>query len=182
MKRHFLTSLFVFLVSLGAFCKDNYSHKTYVQGTDITYRVIVEPDEDDPFIILDNINNVLSDKYPYDKATKQYYSDAMHPMPLAEPDYDLLKEIVDSVFSNADKTKYFSDNCELWVTLRINPITSHAIEMMFHIEYTPKDKRILSLPVSKLEQLEKALKKDLIFKVPSAGKDADFLLLSGRVF
>jgi hypothetical protein len=47
--------------------------------------------------------------------------------------------------------------------------------------YTSSDKRILSLPVTKIEQLETALKKDLLFYVPEKGKDADFLIVSGRI-
>ncbi len=169
------------LAGVNAFCADNYSHKSYVQAKTIKYRVTANDDKDYPCIRMDNVNNILSNSFPYDKTTGMQYAEATNPMPLSHPSYETLKKITDSVFSASDVKKYFKGDCHLFVDFRIDPNTGHAIEVKFSMHYTPKNKSILSLPVAKIEELEKALKKDLRFHIPPGGENASFLILSGCI-
>lgn len=181
MKRYTLFIIFFLFFGLNVYAQDYYTGNTRVKGISAEYCIDQVDYYNFSTIKLDNATNILSAKYPYDLVTGQYYSEALHPQPLAQPDYEMLDKIVDSVFCASDKEKYFSHDCHIFITVRINPHTYHANEIVFSLHYTSDDKRILALPVSKIEQLEAALKKDLIFYVPKRGKNADFLLISGRV-
>ena len=181
MRRAVAIFILFVLAASQAFSQDYYTGNTRVKGISAEYCINQVDYYNLSTIKLDNATNILSAKYPYDLAAGKYYSEALHPQPLAQPDYEMLDKIVDSVFCASDKEKYFSHDCHIFIVVRINPHTCHANEIVFSLHYTSDDKRILALPVSKIEQLEAALKKDLIFYVPKRGKNADFLLISGRV-
>lgn len=181
MRRTIAIFILFVLAASQAFSQDHYSGNTRVEGTSAEYNVSRKTFGHRMFIDLVNTVNELSDKLPYDTVSQCYYSEALHPQPLAQPDYEMLDKIVDSVFCASDKEKYFSQDCHLFIDFSVDPRTCHAIEIVFGLHYTSDDKRILALPVSKIEQLEAVLKKDLIFYVPKRGIDADFLFISGRV-
>ena len=176
----FIIVIFVFSV-VDAMCQDYYSGNTRIRGEILEYIIHHKDYQSFQVIDLDNVDNVLSNQNPYDTVAKQYYSEALHPMPHAQPNYDSLDAIVASIFSDDDKARYFSKDCRLMVTFRVDPHTRHAKEMNFGLYYDSDNNQILSLPISKIEQLEIALKKDLLFYVHERGKDADFLILSGRI-
>jgi len=173
--------VYVFSIfSINAFCINHYTGKTHVESSGVKYSVVETDSGRIKSVTLENESNVFSGQRPYDVANDMPYTDANHPMPIAGLSYKTLDEILHSVFSSSELKAYFNDNCRLFVTFRINPNTCLAGEMQFHLHYTATNKEILSLPVRKIVQLESALKSRMVFVIPDKGKDANFLILSGR--
>lgn len=184
MRRIIFIATFLLLVAADAFCQDYYSDKTRVKGDHIEYNVTKKEFTSTIIIELEDTCNVLSGQWPYDNAKGQYYNFANHPWPLPRPDEKILETIVDSVFSADEKDRYSNSgkHFHLAAEFKVDPQTCRLIEVVFVLEYSLDDKRMLSIPISKIEQLEVAMKRDLIFQVPERGKDADFLFVAVHAF
>ena len=178
--------IFIFLLfvsnALILSASDNYSGKSIVRARRTKYSISKTVGKNITFVDITNVKNVLNEEYPIDLATGESYTFANNPMPLIDISCEELDDVIHSVFNHSDFNKYFKDSCRILATFRIDPSTKSILEIKFCLYYEGSDTSILSLPIRKIEKLEKELKSaDLFPRIPAGGENASFLIWSARI-
>lgn len=162
----------LFIVALpfnGANGQDYYKGRTTVKGIKSEYTVIYENHEDGNVIISNKANNGrLFKGFPYLLDTKEiiFYTENI------EFDQNTLKKILKAVFTKKELDKFGRDGCEIFLDMEINPKTGKAIELS---KINLAGLAFRSIPITRIERLEKIIKKRLPIIIPTKYLTANYL-------
>lgn len=175
MNRVFLTIIGIFFASMSARSQDYYIGKERITTNDITYSI--EYDDEDPeliCIILENERNTLLSDDPFDKK-KNEYCGLDWPWIHFPNESVVIKELVTSTLFPERRESYFRGSGIL-VHCAVNPETALIEEVLFDIH--PRDnKRLLSIPPERFEELEKKLVgQNFGIKIPDRYKNLTYCI------
>lgn len=157
---------------------DYYSGHDIIKGDVYTYAVTHNID----YVIVENVNNIKSREPIIWTNTGER---AMYETrPLAEKDSKKLREIVLRVFTKKEIRKYTKSKNRFDVGVIIDPKTGSTLEVGFTLSNKERynDPILLSIPLSKIEQLETLLKQELYWKVAPESEYASHIGLTLTIF
>lgn len=138
----------------GVISSDYYTGNFAVRSGTETYDVVYNSNN---LVGLVNRNNLFLDKNrnQYDKRTGELLD--VRDLPLLLVDSDVLYSVCKEVFPYCEFTKTYTDSY-LGLTMAFDPKTLNVLEMKIYIKYLETDKRMLSIPPSKIKLLEVLVK------------------------
>lgn len=127
----------------------------------------------DKLVIIKNRDNVLLNDYQIDTGTGEYYTLYKGGFPMAELKPDVLRSIVDSVFSQAEQSYYSSGprSNRIRLLMAVDPVNRSIVEVKFTIVCHHDDFRLLCVLPDKLALLENQIKQaDIVSEMTTWGQ------------
>ena len=175
-----LITIAIALTHLQANCQtvDYYTGRTFAEGRFINYRIA----NDKNSVVVSNENNRIIGSPILWLDTGEYAMAETRPG--AVRDDKTIRRIVRKVFTRKEIRKYTRSKNNIEIGVAIDPHTGKTIEVDFTItDYDAfNDPVLLSIPITKLEQMEQLFKEELVWGINSRSENASYIGLSITLF
>lgn len=145
-------------------CADYYTGKLLVRSSDEVYQVKISSNH---YLMLIDNNHNENNVQVYSRRTGQsLLPEYLHPMKL---DMSCIQSILQTVFPLCSfKPGYEEGMNRIALSMRIDPDSCKVRDVSFTFSYLEDDQSILSIPPSRIRQLESLIKEHIVAEYPTA--------------